>query len=241
MRLLRSCLFGLWFLGSSLALVLFGLLLPAERLPRHAVRWSHVVLSGMGLCGMRVEVTGRENLPAGGKMLIASMHQSAFDTLLWLQLLPHCRYIVKAELMRIPLFGRLARQSGQIGVDRAGGAATMRLLLREGGDALAAGHQVVIFPEGTRAPPGKLVPLQPGIAALATRNAPGVIPVLTDSGFCWGRGLFGKRPGVIHVQILPALPAGLPRADLMEQLTALFTAEVERQRGRLNPVDNSVH
>jgi 1-acyl-sn-glycerol-3-phosphate acyltransferase len=116
----------------------------------------------------------------------------------------------------------------------------MRGLLRDGGRALDEGGQVVIFPEGTRVYPGHVAPLQPGIAALASHSKLGVIPVLTDSGVCWGRGMWAKRPGVIHIHILPMLPPGLKRPELMARLTALFEAEAAVQRARL-AVDNSVH
>jgi 1-acyl-sn-glycerol-3-phosphate acyltransferase len=239
MRLLRSGLFSLWFFGVSFVLVVWGMCLRPDRLPAHGIVWSRMVLKGLPICGIRIEITGREHLPKGGAMLIASMHQSAFDTLIWLQLLPFARYIVKAELLRIPMFGILAVRSGQIGVDRDGGANTMRQLIRDGGAALDAGGQVVIFPEGTRAGVGELVELQPGVAALATRAQLGVIPVLTDSGLCWGKGPWGKRPGVIHIHIQPPLPAGLRRPELMRRLGEIFAAEVSTQRLAL--VDNSVH
>jgi 1-acyl-sn-glycerol-3-phosphate acyltransferase len=238
MRVLRSGLFSLWFFGVSLVMVLWGVCLKPERLPAHGIIWSRLVLKGLPICGIRLAITGREHLPPGGAMLIASMHQSAFDTLIWLQLVPYARYIVKMELLRIPLFGLLAVRSGQIGVDRDGGANTMRQLIRDGGAALDQGGQVVIFPEGTRAPVGEIVPLQPGVAALATRAQAAVIPVLTDSGRCWGKGAWGKRPGTIHIDILPPLPAGLRRPELMQRLSDLFSAEVEKQRAL---VDNSVH
>ncbi len=239
MRLLRSGLFSLWFFGVSFVMVLWGTFLRPDRLPAHGIVWSRLVLMGLPICGIRIEITGREHLPREGAALIASMHQSAFDTLIWLQLLPYARYIVKAELLRIPLFGTLAVRSGQIGVDRDGGANTMRQLIRDGGAALDEGSQVVIFPEGTRAAVGELVPLQPGVAALATRGQLGVIPVLTDSGRCWGRGAWGKHQGVIRIAILPPLPPGLRRPELMQRLGAIFAEEVASQRRQL--VDNSVH
>lgn len=240
MRLIRSGLFSLYFFVVSTSMVIYGMFLRAERLPAFAIVWSRMLLKGLRICGISVEITGRENLPQSGALLIAPMHQSAFDTLIWLQLLPYCRYIVKAELLRIPLFGVLASRSGQIGVDRSGGAATMRGLLRDGGTALAEGSQVVIFPEGTRAPVGVSVPLQPGVAALASHGKVGVIPVLTDSGFCWGRGIWVKQPGVIHINILPMVPAGTRRPELMARLTALFDTEIVAQRARWG-VDKSVH
>jgi len=79
-------------------------------------------------------------------------------------------------------------------------------------------RQIVIFPEGTRAGIGAMLPLQPGVAALAARTRLPVIPVLTDSGRCWGRRAFQKRPGTIHVRILRPLPADLKRDQLMRCL-----------------------
>jgi 1-acyl-sn-glycerol-3-phosphate acyltransferase len=102
MSVVRSGLFSLWFFGVSFVLVVWGMFLKPERLPAHGIVWSRMVLKGLPICGISVEITGREHLPKGGAMLIASMHQSAFDTLIWLQLLPFARYIVKAELLRIP-------------------------------------------------------------------------------------------------------------------------------------------
>ena len=84
----------------------------------------------------------------------------------------------------------------------------MRGLMRDAARAVAEQRQIVIFPEGTRAAPGTLLPLQPGVAALAAATGLPVIPVVTDSGRCWGRRAFRKRPGVIHIVLLPPIPAG---------------------------------
>lgn len=241
---LKSILFSVWFYAASAALTLFGHVLawlaPAS-LPAYAKVWSRTVLAGLPICGITYEILGREYLPAQGAVLIASMHQSAFDTLIWFRLVPRCRYVVKIELMRIPLFGRLVRLSGQIAVDRAGGAATLRGLLRDGSAELAQGHQLVIFPEGTRAATGEMAPLQPGIAALARAAGSAVLPVVTDSGFCWGRGARAKRPGIIRVKIMPPIEAGLPREAMMTRLKDAFvqgSADLAILRGA---VDNSVH
>jgi 1-acyl-sn-glycerol-3-phosphate acyltransferase len=244
MTRLRSFLFSVWFYAVCVVMVLSGQVLSlfSPGLLRPWARyWSHLLLLGLPIVGIRYVITGRENLPKEGPMLIASMHQSAFDTLLWFSLLPYCRYVVKIELTRIPLFGRLAKLSGQIGVDRSGGATTMRMLLRKGGAALAEGTQVVIFPEGTRVPPGERAPLQPGIAALAKAGKLPVIPVATDSGLLWRRGIFNHRPGVIHVAIMKPIEAGLPREELMRRIQEAWDAGVATFAPPGEPVDNSVH
>ena len=244
MRQLRSLLFTVWFYAVTISMAISGqiLVVAAPGLLRGFARlWGILVLFALPICGIRVKVIGQENLPKDGPMLIASMHQSAFDTLLWFRMVPFCRYIVKIELTRLPLFGRLVKMSGSIGVDRAGGAATMRKLLRDGGAALAEGSQIVIFPEGTRVTAGEIAPLQPGVAALAKVCKAPVIPVATDSGFCWGKGAFGKRPGVIHVLIRPPIETGLSREALMIRLREEFEAGAAELQALTGPVDNSVN
>jgi 1-acyl-sn-glycerol-3-phosphate acyltransferase len=177
------------------------------------------------ICGIRLEVRGMEHLPPG-PALLASRHQSAFDTLVWLTLVPSCCYVLKRELLRIPLFGPLIPLTGMIAIDRSGGASALRGLMREGVRAAREGRQIVIFPEGTRAAPGATLPLQPGIAALASSTGLPVIPVVTDSGRYWGRRAFRKHPGTIHIELLPPLPAGLRREELMRRLTDALRTEI---------------
>jgi 1-acyl-sn-glycerol-3-phosphate acyltransferase len=222
MILVRSALFNLLFFGGTLILTLAGMVLrlvARRRVLGLAMLWARCMLWGARvICGIRLEVTGRRFLPSAGPALIASRHQSAFDTMVWLTLLPSCCYVLKQDLMRIPMFGMLIRDAGMIAIDRAGGAGALRHLLREADRAVREGRQIVIFPEGTRGEPGGVLPLQPGVAALAARTGLPVIPVITDSGHCWGRRAFSKRPGVVHIQVLPPIPAGEPREVLMREL-----------------------
>ena len=233
---LRSAAFNLWFYGVTVVFALATLVVrpgPAAWSRTLSRLWARAVLSGLRpLCGIAVEVTGREHLPAHGPALVASQHQSAFDTIIWFLLTPTPAYVLKQELTRIPLYGGMCRKLGMIVVDRDAGASAIRGLLRDADRAMAEGRQIVIFPEGTRAAPGAVLPLQPGIAALAARTGLPVIPVVTDSGSCWGRRAWRRRPGTIRVAILPPLPPGLPRAELMARLAALYAAPI--------PVDNSV-
>lgn len=236
MILLRSVLFNAWFFGVTTILSVIGTagtaVAPGSALPI-ARLWARLVLGGLRcLCGIRWEARGLEHLPPEGPLLIASRHQSAFDTMVWLLLLPRCAYVMKQELARIPLFGRMVRPAGQIVVDRSGGTTALRALARDATAAAQAGRQIVIFPEGTRATPDRPLPLQPGIAAIATRTGLPVIPVVTNSGQLWGRRAFRKRPGVIHVTVLPPLPppTGGPgaRDGFMRRLTEALETDPER-------------
>ena len=231
MTLLRSALFNLFFIGGT-ALTALGAvpMLPAPpRMLRAYVRlWARGVICALRvICGIRVEVTGLEHVPPGGA-IIAAKHQSAFDTVVWLVLLPEVVYVLKKELMDIPVWGWLARRCAHVAVDRKAGASALRGMVRAAQARLAEGRPIVIFPEGTRTAPGERRPYQPGVAALAAATGAPVVPVATDSGLLWGRRAFRKRPGTIHVAILPPLPAGLPRAALMNALEEAIEGETAR-------------
>jgi 1-acyl-sn-glycerol-3-phosphate acyltransferase len=223
MTWLRSALFNAFFFGFSAtysAVLLPLLLLPRRWLLQPIRLWAGAIILMLRLlCGIRLHVTGREHLPPkGGAALIAAKHQSAFDTVVWLWLLPDAAYVLKRELLDIPVWGWLARGTGMIAVDRLAGSSAMRHLRRAGQAAAAEGRQMVIFPEGTRVAPGEQRPYQPGVAALAAATGLPVLPVATDSGLLWGRRAFQKRPGTITVAVLPPLPAGLRRDILLRRL-----------------------
>ena len=137
-------------------------------------------------------------------------------------------YVLKQELLRIPVFGWHARAMGMIPVDRAGGGAALRAMLRHCGAALAEGRQVVIFPEGTRSAPGTRPAYQPGIVAIAGLGTAPLVPVATDSGRIWPRRGFLKHPGIIRISILPPLAAGTGRAALLPALEAAIETESAR-------------
>ena len=242
MNFLRSAAFNAYFFGVTFILTLVpasivrfvapGRVLDVARL------WARLILGGLRvICGIRLEVHGVELLPTDRPGLIASRHQSAFDTIVWISLLPRCCYVLKRELLRIPLFGPLIPLTGMIAVDRSGGATALRGLLREGERAVRERRQIVIFPEGTRAEPGAILPLQPGVAALAAHTGLPVVPVVTDSGLRWGRRAFRKSAGTIHIRILPPIPAGIGRAALMARLAVALQSEADPA---VDAVDNSV-
>ncbi|MEO3471213.1 lysophospholipid acyltransferase family protein [Roseomonas sp. CAU 1739] len=231
MTTLRSLLFNIYFIGGTALTIIVGipmLAFPPPLLTRFIVFWATAMLGGLRvICGVRLEVTGMKNLPPGGS-IIAAKHQSAFDTMVWLMLVPNSVYVAKKELLEIPGWGWLARHCGQLSVDRTAGAAALRTMVREAKATLAGGRPVVIFPEGTRTAPGERVTYQPGVAALAAASGAPVVPVATDSGRVWGRRAFRKTPGVIHISILPPLPPRLPRAALMSMLEEMVETETSR-------------
>jgi 1-acyl-sn-glycerol-3-phosphate acyltransferase len=230
---LRSAAFNFAFyvLTAGMIVAAMPLLLAPRRLTMAAMRlWAMLVTVLLHrICGIRLRLLGGDRLPRPGQAgLIAAKHQSAFDTIVWLAVLPDAAYVLKQDLLRIPLYGQFARKARMIAVDRAAGASALRHLVREGREAALAARQIVIFPEGTRVAPGRRRPYQPGVAALAAATGLPVMPAATDSGRCWGRRAFRKSPGVITLSVLPALPAGLGRETLLQQLEAAIEAESQR-------------
>jgi 1-acyl-sn-glycerol-3-phosphate acyltransferase len=238
---LRALFFNAWFFGLTTIMGVAALPVRAfarDRAYAYARTWIRLVLWGARvLCGIRIEVSGAEYLPLDHAALIASEHQSAFDTLVWLTLVPRASYVMKQELTRVPLFGPMLKPAGMIPVDRGGGAQALRALLQATSTARGAGRQIVIFPQGTRVAPGVDVTLQPGIAAVARHLGAPVIPVATDSGLCWGRRAFMKRRGTIHIALGAPIAAGTGRGALLGAIQAHWRDAASRG---YRPVDKSV-
>jgi 1-acyl-sn-glycerol-3-phosphate acyltransferase len=221
MTILRSALFNAVFFLVSFVMTLVASVtrvVAPQRVLDVAMLWARILVVAVRvICGIRLQVSGLEQIPPG-PALIASRHQSAFDTFVWLTLLPRCCYVFKDDLLRIPLFGPLITRAGMIAVDRGGGGAAIRSMLRQADRAVREQRQIVIFPEGTRSEPGSPRALQSGIAALAAHTRLPVIPVSTDSGYCWGRRAFRKRAGTIRIVIGDPIPAQTERKALMRAL-----------------------
>ncbi len=226
MTWLRSMLFNAWFFTVTTAICVWSVALRIAapgRILGVARLWARLVIQGARpLCGIRYAVLGGEHLPRSGAVIIASQHQSAFDTIIWMHLMPRVAYVFKAELSRVPLFGPLMRLSGQIEVGRGAGVGALRAMLREADRAARTERQIVIFPEGTRVDHGIRAPLQPGVALLARRTGLPVIPVATNSGLFWPRRAFRKRAGTVLIAARPALPAGLSEDALLAALRAAW-------------------
>ena len=177
--------------------------------------------------GLRYEVRGRENLPAG-PAIIAIKHQSAWDTFAASALFDDPAIIVKRELLWVPFYGWYLRKAGMIGIDREVGAAAMRRMLRSARAAVAQGRSILIFPEGTRTPVGSDAPYQPGVGALVRDLKLPLVPVALNSGLFWGRRRFVKRPGRIVVEILPPFTGEIDRRRITEQLRERIEAATAR-------------
>jgi 1-acyl-sn-glycerol-3-phosphate acyltransferase len=240
MTVFRSVLFFLWFAVISVAIHLAAL--PAFLLPRRVTvwaskRWSAVLLWGLKIIAdLDYEVRGE--IPAGG-VLVAAKHMSMWDTITLYLLLDDAAVVVKRELMSIPFYGWYIRRAGVIAVDRSGHASALRRMAAQGRAAIAAGRPIVIFPEGTRKKPDAAPDYKPGVAGLYGQLGVACVPVALNSGLFWTG--FLKKRGRIVVEFLPAIPAGLKRAEFMRMLeertesaTARLVAE-GRELLRLHP------
>ncbi len=231
--ILRATAFNLFFFALTLIMGIAAFPIrwfaPGKALP-YAKLWAGTTVKGLQrICGVELRITGLEHLVGEAPVLIASQHQSAFDTLVWMNLVPRPAYVMKKELTRLPLVGPMLLLAGMIPLEREGGAKALRDLLRDTAAAVTDRRQIVIFPEGTRVRAGEQVPLQPGIAALVTHSALSVLPVATDSGRCWSRNAFIKRSGVLHIDIGPPIPPGLKRQALLAAIREGWET-LERQR-----------
>jgi 1-acyl-sn-glycerol-3-phosphate acyltransferase len=225
MNFVRSLLFT--FVFYSLTLPAFALgavsLLWGPRGIRLAGRWwcTWHYLCCVAFLGIRTRIEGE--LPRG-PVLIASKHQSMFETMEMIRLLDAPGIVMKQELSRIPIWGWLARHYGLIAIDRAGGATALRNMVRDAKAAAAEGRPVAIFPEGTRVPPGEQPPLQPGFAGLYGALKLPVVPLALDSGRVWPRKSFVRRPGLVTLSFGATIPAGLPRRDAEARVHAAINA-----------------
>lgn len=179
------------------------------------------------IAGTSYQVRGLENLPPGGA-LIACKHQSAWETMALVPILSDPTYVMKEELARIPVFGAYTTKAGMIHVDRGGKTAALRALAERAREEIAKGRQVVMFPEGTRRPPGAPPDYQSGIALLYKTLGVPVIPAALNSGLYWPRRKLTHHPGTILLEFLPAIPAGLDSRGFLARLEADIETATDR-------------
>jgi 1-acyl-sn-glycerol-3-phosphate acyltransferase len=191
--------------------------------------WGRGVVLLLGVCGIRVEVRGRQHIP-NGPALVAPKHQCMFDVFAQFTWLPASVFVMKKELNWIPWFGWYAAKVGTIDIDRSGHATALKNMVRRAKALFAKDRQVVIFPEGTRGQPGAKTDYKPGIAALYRELDVPVIPVATNSGVHWQS--FQRIPGTIVFEYLEPIPPGLKRAEFMRTLEE----RIEAASARLLPL-----
>lgn len=210
MILIRSLLyFGLMVLSAGLfglIIALFGWFLSGNFSDRVATTWGKLNLwLQRTICGLGYRIEGTENLP-DGPCIVMAKHQSTWETIGLRGLLPPAQsWILKQELMRLPLFGIGLRFCKSIPIDRSAGRRAVVKVVEQGKARLAEGRYVVIFPEGTRTAPGQRRKYGIGGAVLAERSGAPVVPIAHNAGVFWRRRGVKKYPGEIQVAIGSAI------------------------------------
>jgi 1-acyl-sn-glycerol-3-phosphate acyltransferase len=219
--LFRSILFNIAFYLNLLAYMLAAL--PTLLMPRHIVlaavkSWARVNLWLLRvICDIRVEFRGLERLPRGA-FLVAAKHQSAWETFALLPLFDDPAFILKRELMWIPIFGWYAARTEMIPVDRGARAQALAKMTERTCRELGRGRQIVIFPEGTRRAPGAEPKYKYGVAHLYAATDVPCVPIALNSGLYWPRRSFRRYPGTVRVEILDAISPGIDKKAFMARL-----------------------
>jgi 1-acyl-sn-glycerol-3-phosphate acyltransferase len=238
---IRSILFNLVFY-----LVLFVYLIaavPTLLLPRGALLWMVKNWSRLSLrllkiiCNIDCEFQGLHNIPDGAA-LVASKHQSMWETFALITVLKDPAYILKRELLWIPFFGWCAAKARMIPVDRGKGSQALAAMTERARAEVATGRQIIIFPEGTRRAPGAEPKYKFGVSYLYSELAIPCVPVALNSGLFWPRRSFRRYPGVVRVAFLEPIPPGLDRQTFFDRVqsaietkTAELVAMGERNAG----------
>ncbi len=225
LALLRTILFLLAFYGGSAIIVplvlLTGTVAPARFLfigPKIWAGWFYGC--ARWITGVCVDIEG---VIPPGPQLFALKHESAFEAIMTLWWFTRPAVVMKAELRQIPIWGAASHRHGSIWVDREGSATMLRAMMRAASAAVAHDRPVVIFPEGTRARVGEVLPLASGFAGLYKILKLPVVPVALDSGTAWPKA-FIKYPGIVHMRVGAPIPPGLPRAEIEARVLAAINS-----------------
>jgi 1-acyl-sn-glycerol-3-phosphate acyltransferase len=232
MLIVRSLLFNTAFYANLilwLILLIPGFFLPRRVFMRLVQFWAHSSLWLLRvIAGTKIEVRGREKIPAGGA-LVASKHQSLWETFALLPLFDDPTFILKRELMWIPFFGWYTWKADCIPVNRKAGSQALVQMTAKAKEEAQEGRQIIIFPEGTRRPAGAPAAYKYGVAHLYQNLGFPCVPVALNSGLYWPRRRFIRRPGTIRIEILDLIPPGLPRDEFFK----LMQGGIEEASNRL--------
>ncbi len=218
---LRSLAFhiGFWALTIGMGTLCLPALCSRRATHRAAHGWAAATLWLLRVCcGLRAEVRGREYLP-DEPCVFASKHQSTLDTLVLWRLLDGPAFILKRELLFIPFFGWYLARTGPIPIHRGSGSQAIADIAQHAAVRHAQGRHIMIFPEGTRTRPGTQNKYKTaGLSILYQTLQCPVVPVALNCGLFWPKLTFVKKAGVAVVELLPPVPVGLPKEEMVEQV-----------------------
>ena len=192
------------------------------------------------VCGTKVEWRSLEKLPRGG-CIVACKHQSLWETFALYAILADPAYILKRELMWIPLFGWHMAKAGLIAIDRSAGLAALSRMTAQAKKELERSRQVVIFPEGTRRPPGAEPSYRPGVAYLYAKAGVACVPLALNSGLFWPRRSLMRFPGTVLVEVLDPIAPGLDGRTFLNRLQNVLEEATTRLIRESTNKDSASH
>src|SRR5919112_487272 len=231
MLIVRSLLFNVAFYANLilwLILLIPGFLVPRRVFIGMVKLWGRTSLWLLRVvAGTRVEITGREKIPPGGA-LVAAKHQSFLETFALVTIFDDPTYILKRELMWIPFFGWHLAKARCVPVDRKAGSLALVQMTQRAKEEAQHGRQIIIFPEGTRRPPGAPRAYKYGVAHLYQNLGFPCIPTALNAGLYWPRRQFIRRPGTVRIEILDPIAPGLPREEFFAKVQGGIEAASDR-------------
>lgn len=229
---LRSLIYNVLFYVVLVFWIIVGL--PTYAMSRSAILWVAKRWAANStwllrvVCNVKVEYRGVEKIPKG-PLLVASKHQSMWETFALLLFFDQPLYILKRELTLVPFFGWYLIKAGMIAVDRRAGGRALLKMVRQASEEVRRGRQLIIFPEGTRRPVDAPPQYKPGVAQLYSSSRVSCLPVALNSGLFWRRRTFMRYPGTLVMEFLDPVPPGLARDEFLERISTV----IEEATGRL--------
>jgi 1-acyl-sn-glycerol-3-phosphate acyltransferase len=232
MQLLRSIAFTTLLFATTFVYALAVLALswlPSHRLYGVARSWAHTNLWLLkALCGLTYTVEGAENIPEGAHVSMWK-HSSAWETIAQASIFPPQSWVLKRELMWIPLLGWAVHCLKPIAINRGAGASAVNQVLEQGGQRLEQGLWILVFPEGTRVAVGESRKYGVSGALLASKTGRKIVPVAHNAGVFWPRRGWLKRAGAIRVQIGPPIEAaGRDPREVNEEVRAWIEGAIAK-------------
>lgn len=233
MLALRATLFYLGMTLITVLIVLFSPLafpFPQTVRSKYISLWAYAVMWWLRLtCNLSIKVEGRENIPAEGNGVILAKHQSAWETIALQTIFPPQTWVLKRNLLLIPIFGWGLALTRPIAIDRTAGKRALKQVIQQGSARLKQGLWVVIFPEGTRTAPGERKRYAIGGAMLAEKSGYPVIPICHNAGEFWSKQGFTKKPGVITLVIgEPFSPQGMKAGEINARVEQWIESTYQR-------------
>ena len=221
MLILKSIIFyillTIWTIFMGIMCLPF-LILPSNFLKYPTKLWIKVIFIFLEkICNIKHRIDGLENIP-NESILVASKHQSTFETFALFYYLSDCFFVHKRELFYIPIFGQYLFKSNMVAIDRAGGTKSMRKMLYKVQSKLTSGSSIIIFPEGTRKLPGSKPDYKTGFIGIYHHTKRKILPVALNSGLCWPKHSWILKSGLITIKFLPVINEGLDKKIILNEV-----------------------